>query len=115
MACPLARRIATSRARTRIDLRLRLTFASYNIHKAVGTDGRRDADRIIAVLREIDADIIALQEVTPRLLAILLDTPWIQRDYWVSEEGARPLVAFDDGVTRGQLRSLERAAYWVGR
>ncbi|MCA8921407.1 MAG: hypothetical protein KDD82_06330 [Planctomycetes bacterium] len=37
------------------------------------------------------------------------------RDYWVSEEGARPLVAFDDGVTRGQLRSLERAAYWVGR
>ena len=57
MACPLARRIATSRARTRIDLRLRLTFASYNIHKAVGADRRRDPHRIIAVLREMGADL----------------------------------------------------------
>ena len=63
---------------------MRLTFASYNIHKAVGTDGRRDADRIITVLREIDADIIALQEVDRRIgqrasvldRAALDDTPW---------------------------------------
>ena len=41
---------------------MQLTFASYNIHKAVGVDGRRDADRIVTVLREIDADVIALQE-----------------------------------------------------
>lgn len=45
---------------------MRLTFASYNIHKGVGTDGRRDPDRIISVLREIDADIIALQEADLR-------------------------------------------------
>ena len=37
---------------------MELTFASYNIHKAVGLDGRRDPDRIITVLRELDADII---------------------------------------------------------
>ena len=63
---------------------MRLKFASYNIHKAVGTDGRRDADRIITVLREIDADIIALQEVDRRIgqrasvleRAALDDTPW---------------------------------------
>jgi endonuclease/exonuclease/phosphatase family metal-dependent hydrolase len=43
-----------------------LTFASYNIHKAVGLDRRRDPDRIITVLREIDADVIALQEADRR-------------------------------------------------
>lgn len=45
---------------------MQLRFASYNIHKAVGLDGRRDPDRIITVLRELDADIIALQEVDRR-------------------------------------------------
>lgn len=45
---------------------MRLTFASYNIHKGVGLDRRRDPDRILTVLREIDADIIALQEADRR-------------------------------------------------
>lgn len=38
-------------------------LASYNIHRCIGRDGRRDPDRIITVLRELDADVIALQEV----------------------------------------------------
>lgn len=45
---------------------MQLSFASYNIHKAVGIDGRRDPDRILAVLREIDADVVALQEADRR-------------------------------------------------
>ena len=45
---------------------MELTFASYNIHKAVGLDRRRDPDRILAILREIDADVIALQEADRR-------------------------------------------------
>ena len=45
---------------------MKLTFASYNIHKAIGLDRRRDPDRIIAVLREIDADVVALQEADRR-------------------------------------------------
>lgn len=45
---------------------MKLKVASYNIHKAVGTDGRRDPDRILSVLREIDADVIALQEADRR-------------------------------------------------
>jgi endonuclease/exonuclease/phosphatase family metal-dependent hydrolase len=45
---------------------VQLTFASYNIHKAVGVDRRRDPDRILAVLHEIDADIVALQEADRR-------------------------------------------------
>jgi endonuclease/exonuclease/phosphatase family metal-dependent hydrolase len=45
---------------------VRLKFASYNIHKAVGLDRRRDPDRILAILREIDADVVALQEADRR-------------------------------------------------
>jgi endonuclease/exonuclease/phosphatase family metal-dependent hydrolase len=44
----------------------RLRIASYNIHACVGGDGRRDPARIAAVLREIDADVIGLQEVDAR-------------------------------------------------
>jgi endonuclease/exonuclease/phosphatase family metal-dependent hydrolase len=40
-----------------------LTVVTYNIHSAIGTDGRFDPQRIADVLREIDADVIALQEV----------------------------------------------------
>lgn len=45
---------------------MELTFASYNIHKGVGLDRIRDPERILAVLREIDADVIALQEADRR-------------------------------------------------
>jgi endonuclease/exonuclease/phosphatase family metal-dependent hydrolase len=37
--------------------------ATYNVHRAIGTDGRSDPERILSVLREIDADVYALQEV----------------------------------------------------
>jgi endonuclease/exonuclease/phosphatase family metal-dependent hydrolase len=40
-----------------------LRVATYNIHKCRGMDGRVRPERIAEVLREIDADIIALQEV----------------------------------------------------
>lgn len=41
-------------------------IASYNIHQCVGRDGRRDAARVASVLREIDADVLGLQEVDAR-------------------------------------------------
>ncbi len=40
-----------------------LRLAVYNIHRAVGADRRRDPARIAGVIRELDADIIGLQEV----------------------------------------------------
>ena len=40
-----------------------LTIMSYNIHECVGTDGRRDPDRIARIIQEFDADIVGLQEV----------------------------------------------------
>ena len=45
---------------------MKLKVASYNIHKGVGLDRRRDPERILTVLREIDADVIALQEADRR-------------------------------------------------
>jgi endonuclease/exonuclease/phosphatase family metal-dependent hydrolase len=56
-----------------------IKVASYNMRKGVGLDRQRSPERILDVLREIDADVIALQEadrrfgsrecvITPRLL-----------------------------------------------
>lgn len=41
----------------------KLRIATYNIHKARGLDGRDRLDRIADVLGEIDATVVALQEV----------------------------------------------------
>ncbi|MAN75804.1 endonuclease/exonuclease/phosphatase family protein [Pelagibacterium flavum] len=43
-----------------------ISVASYNIRKSVGTDWRRDPGRILDIISEIGADIIALQEVDRR-------------------------------------------------
>ena len=51
---PLTRDTASAKA---------LTVATWNIHGAVGTDGRYAPGRIVDVLAEIGADIVALQEV----------------------------------------------------
>ena len=40
-----------------------IRLASYNVHRARGRDRRTDPGRILRVLREIDADVVALQEV----------------------------------------------------
>jgi len=41
-------------------------IASYNIHKCVGVDGQFEPRRTMAVIQEIGADVIALQEVDQR-------------------------------------------------
>jgi endonuclease/exonuclease/phosphatase family metal-dependent hydrolase len=38
-------------------------IVTYNVHKCVGVDRRLNPSRIVSVLKEINADIIALQEV----------------------------------------------------
>ena len=43
-----------------------LRLASYNIRKAIGTDRRRRPERVIEVLNELDADVVALQEADRR-------------------------------------------------
>ena len=57
-------------------------IASYNIHKGVGRDRRFDPARIVSVLREIDADVVALQEATQRFgeRICLLDLKVLERE-----------------------------------
>jgi endonuclease/exonuclease/phosphatase family metal-dependent hydrolase len=43
-----------------------IKVASYNIRKAIGTDRRRNPERVIEVLNELDADVIAIQEADRR-------------------------------------------------
>ena len=56
-------------------------FASYNIHKCVGVDRRFDPGRVAAVIAEVGADVIALQEADRRFgdRAGLLDLAAIER------------------------------------
>jgi len=44
-----------------------LRIASYNVHGCRGSDGRKDASRIVEVIRELDCDTVGLQEVDYRL------------------------------------------------
>ena len=44
----------------------RLRIATYNIHGCVGIDGRRDVDRVVSVLSELDVAAVGLQEVDSR-------------------------------------------------
>lgn len=123
---------------------MQLTFASYNIHKAVGLDRRRDPDRILAILNEIGADIVALQEADRRfgrresvlpLAAIDSHTPYravplrmtpdsigwhgnallVRREIAVSDAAAVPLPTLEPrGAVRADLVCEGRRLRVVG-
>jgi endonuclease/exonuclease/phosphatase family metal-dependent hydrolase len=42
---------------------VRLTVASYNVHRCVGADGSCDPDRVARVIAELDVDVLGLQEL----------------------------------------------------
>ena len=44
-----------------------LRIASYNVHGCSGTDGKKDAQRIVQVIDELGCDTVGLQEVDYRL------------------------------------------------
>jgi len=52
---------------------MRLTVASYNTHSGIGVDRRFDAQRIADVIGELNADIVALQELEFHTHANMLD------------------------------------------
>ena len=63
-----------------------LTVASYNIHKAVGGDGRSDPSRILDVLDEIGADAALLQEADSRfgIRTAVLPAPMLAARGWIA-------------------------------
>ena len=58
---PQARRATPPRRRRAAD---EIRLASYNIHLGIGRDGQFSPERIAAVIGEMDADVVALQEVS---------------------------------------------------
>jgi len=59
-----------------------IVVGSYNVHKCVGVDRRFDPLRIAAVIAELDADVVALQEVDRRFgrRSGLLDAETLRRE-----------------------------------
>ena len=105
-----------------------MKVASYNIHKCRGTDRRVRPDRIVSVLGEIGADLVALQEVDRRFGSRtgLLDPAAILRETGLhlligllhGVHGAVGLVldAFDQrgDLARGLGRAIRQAANRLG-
>ena len=73
---------------------MELTFASYNIRKSIGLDRRRDPERILAILNEIGADVVALQEADRRFgqRPTTLPRQLLEEHHWqIAPVALRPL------------------------
>lgn len=80
------------------DSKPTLRVASWNIRKGLGTDLRRDADRVLAGIAALQADIVALQEADFRLG----DRPSaLPRDRIASVTGLEPLPIGRNAVSLG--------------
>ena len=77
-----------------------LIVATYNIHTCVGVDRRYDPDRIVAVLRELGADIIGLQEVDARHR---FDRHMDQWDYFAAAMGFHAVAGANVSDHRGRF------------
>lgn len=75
-----------------------LTIATWNIHKGIGSDRRRDLTRTASVIAEIGPDIMALQEADRRFgnRAGLFDL-----DHLHDRTGLRPVPVHTHGPSHG--------------
>ncbi len=90
-------------------------IATYNVHKCRGLDRRVRPQRIVEVLREVDADIIALQEVVS-----VADTPSREHDQarFIAEElGLKYSLGENRRVGEGAYGNLllSRFPVWTTR
>lgn len=90
-----------------------VVVATYNVHRCVGLDGRYDPGRTQAVLKELDADVIALQELEWRPDAALHVLDELARNTGYTAV-AGPTLLRSDGhygnalLTRLALRQVNR-------
>ena len=93
-----------------------LTIASYNIHKAVGGDGRADPARILDVLDEIGADVALLQDADSRfgIRTAVLPAPMLAARGWSAAPLAEHPAALgwhgNAVLVRGAARVVHSAA-----
>ena len=79
-----------------------LRLATYNIHCGIGRDGRFSERRILDVLREIDADVVALQEVESRASGIDM-LAWLARQTGLHAVSGATLMTADGHYGNGLL------------
>jgi endonuclease/exonuclease/phosphatase family metal-dependent hydrolase len=61
-----------------------LTLVTYNVW--VGQDYfSLRARGLLQIVKDCEADIICLQEVTPLFLKLILDQPWVRANYYISD------------------------------
>jgi tyrosyl-DNA phosphodiesterase 2 len=94
-------RCAAAPAAEPIDLRIVTWNVWFGAHKF-----RARGRALLAELERRQADVIALQEVTPPLLAAIHDAPWVRAGYLVSEQG----LAGYDVVVLSRVPVVELAA-----
>lgn len=79
-----------------------LRLATYNIHCGIGRDGRFSERRILDVLREIDADVVALQEVESRASGIDM-LAWLAKQTGLHAVSGATLMTADGHYGNGLL------------
>ena len=80
----------------------RLKLATYNIHCGIGRDGRFSERRVLDVLREIDADVVALQEVESRAAGIDM-LAWLAKETGLHAVWGMTLMRADGHYGNGLL------------
>lgn len=80
-----------------------LVVATYNVHSCVGVDRRYDPDRTAAVLCELGADIIGLQEIDPRPRR---DGQLDQRAHFAAATGLTAVPGGDRERARGRFGNV---------
>ena len=93
-----------------------IAVATYNVLMDVHEADKIYSDARVAVclelLRASEADVIALQEVTPRLWAALLAAPWLRERYYVSSgPDAEDLLPYGQALLSRWPLALELHAF----
>ena len=74
------------------DLTVATLNVLFDLYEPELLDTRRRTREAISLLRLVDADVIALQEVTQSFLEALMDTPWVREHFFLSEGPAATTV-----------------------
>lgn len=72
----------------------RLRVATYNVWFDP-FESKRRCEAVLSILASENADVIALEEVTQPFLEVVLKTPWVREQFWVSCDHVDPTLRYD--------------------